>query len=50
MMALGFYKYVSPTGFTARQPAQALPAATQRAMEIAIEDSEPAALAYLRHD
>jgi hypothetical protein len=33
---------------TARQRAQALLAAAQRAVEIAIEDSEPAALAYLK--
>jgi type I restriction enzyme, S subunit len=32
----------------ARQRAQSLLAATQRAVEIAIEDSESAALAYLK--
>jgi hypothetical protein len=50
MMASGFYKDASPTGFTARQRAQALLAAAQRAVEIAVEDSETAALAYLKKE
>jgi len=42
MMTLDFYKYDSPTGLAARQRAPALPAAAQRTVEIALEDTGPA--------